>query len=479
MGRWNQRRIFPALDLLLSHKLFHSMGGQCKMAPKDTMPALKTITSLLVPKLRSIMHFMAAQGITLAGNLLYGLLCVRLLPTSDYAQFVVLFAVQGTLVVLMDVNFSGSLVPLIGERVHDRKLIADYVASLRSLAHRIYLVMGAGLILFYPILVKNRHWSWQVVSAMVATLLVSTWFMRIGAAYGAVLILLRDRKIWYQGQMISSLGTLALLGVFWSLHVLVAFSAILINVAGIVFVGVFYFFRARRVLGLVGVASPAKCKAIVQLALPNVAPSIYYALQGQISLLLITIFGHTAGVASVGALGRLGQIFALFAQINPILVEPYFAKLPKPRLKSSYLLALAIAGGICIAAGALASSVPELFLWILGPKYRGLRYEVLLVIAASAISYCSGVLWCIHLARRFVYWWSNIATMVLVLLIQIVFIVKADLSDVRSVLWLTIATNAAYLILNILSGVYGFIKGPREVDLHAGAVLSERSLAEN
>jgi hypothetical protein len=50
----------------------------------------------------------------MAGNLLYGLLCVRLLPSAEYAKFVVVFAVQGTIIALMDVNFTGTLVPLVG-----------------------------------------------------------------------------------------------------------------------------------------------------------------------------------------------------------------------------------------------------------------------------------------------------------------------------------------------------------------------------
>ena len=99
-----------------------------------------------------------------------------------------LFGVQGTLVILMDVGISGSLIPLVGERVHDQTLIADYVASLRQLAHHLYLMIAAGLVICYPLLVRNRNWSWQVVSVMVAILLLSTWFMRIGAAYGAVMI---------------------------------------------------------------------------------------------------------------------------------------------------------------------------------------------------------------------------------------------------------------------------------------------------
>ena len=428
------------------------------------MKALQKIGALLMPKLQLVMRFFAAQGITLAGNMVFGLLCVRLLPASQYAMFVVVFAVQGTLVILMDVNFSGSLIPLIGERTHDLELIADYVASLRRLANQLFAVVGIGLIVAYPLLVKHRNWSWQIVAAMVATLLVSSYVIRVGTAYGAVLILLRDRGNWYKGQMVASLGSLALLIVCWALGWLNGFAAIWINVSGLVFTGVFYYRRAKSLLGFPGVASSEKRKSIVRLALPNVPQSIFYALQGQIPTFLITFLGRTSGIAGVGALGRLGQIFALLLQMNPLLVEPYFARLPKSRLKTNYLAAVAIAVTVCTLIAVVCSRFPELFLWVLGPTYSNLGYEVTLAITSSAISCFGSVLWFIHSARRFIYWWSNITSIVLIFAVQFFFILKMDVSTIRMVLWLNIATNLVSLLVNVLSGIYGFARGPREVE---------------
>jgi O-antigen/teichoic acid export membrane protein len=428
------------------------------------MSGLRAITGFVVPKLRSVVRFFAAQGITMLGNLLYGLLCVRILPASEYAKFVVLFAVQGTLVILMDVNFSGTLIPLIGDRVDNKQLIADYVASLRRLALRVFATVGLGLAIFYPFLVKNRNWSWKVVAAMVVTLLVSSWFIRVASAYQAVLILMRDRDFWYRGQMISSLGTLALLGLFWFFHAVSGFAAILINVSGIVFTGLLYFFRARRLLGVRGEASSEKVRSIVKLAAPNVPQSIFYALQGQIPMFVITFLGRTVSVAGIGALGRLGQMFALFIQMGPLLVEPYFAKLPRNRLKASYLSVLSIAAVGCIGIALLSSLFPGVFLWVLGPTYSNLRVEVALAIVASAISCLSSVLWFVHSARRFVYWWSNITIIVLIFMVQFAFIVKTDISSLRMVLWMNVATNTVTLLINIVTGIYGFVRGPRQVE---------------
>ena len=165
-------------------------------------------------------------------------------------------------VVLTDVNFSSSLIPLIGERVEDRKLIADYVASLRQLSYWLFALMVWSPSFHIRGWSENRGWDWQTVWTMVAILLVACWFVRISASYGAVLILLRDRPSWYRGQMISSLGTLALLGALWLRGWLNGLTAILLNVAGMVFVGIFYFLRGRRLLGAPGQGSAEKRRSI-------------------------------------------------------------------------------------------------------------------------------------------------------------------------------------------------------------------------
>jgi hypothetical protein len=417
-----------------------------------------------VHRVRAFLQYFAVQGITIATNLLYGLLCVRLLPSSEYAKFVVVFGVQGTLLVLMDLNLSGTVIPLIGARVNDRKLIADYIASLRQLSYGLFAIIGAGTIVCFPFLVKHRNWDWSVVGEMIGILLLSTWFVRIGSAYGVVLILLGKRTIWYRAQMISSIGTLVLLGVFWKLHWLGPFTAILINVLGLVYVGIDYYLHAQQLLGISGQPTARLQRAIVGLALPNIPQAIFFALQAQISLFLITFFGHTQGVSSVGALARLGQIFVIFKQANMLFVEPHFAKLPKAKLRSRYALALLVAAAICLVVMQLTYVYPQALLWLLGPQYRNLKFEVQLAVGAGAVSFFSSVLWSIHSARRFVYWWNVVFSILLTLAVQVLFFIKADVSLVKNVLMLNLAMNLASLFVNILAGAYGFLKGPRQTE---------------
>lgn len=395
--------------------------------------------------------------------MLYGFLCIRLLPVGEYAKFVVVFSIQASLMILLDVGISGTFIPLIGERIGDKQLIADYLASLRKIAHWLFAIAIPITTVGYPLLVHNRHWDWQTVTAMIIIVLVSAWFARVGAAYGAVLILQRDRKSWYRAQMITSFGALGLLGLFVLFHWLSAFAAILISVGRVIAIAAIYYVRSRKLLGVKGAPSKEKCTAAIQLSLPTMPSVIYYALGGQISVFLITYFGRTSAVASVGALGRLGQLFALLTPINGILVEPYFARLPRQQLKSHYLMAVAGAGAFGACLVTLARIFPGLFLWILGPKYAGLRIEVMLVMLSGAIGLLAGVVATINGSRRFTYYSFVLADTILTLILQAVYIWRVDLSTVKAVLWFNIFTMLPTLATGTITAFYGSAHGGRTI----------------
>jgi hypothetical protein len=421
--------------------------------------------AFLFPKVRQVLHFLAKQGIAMAGNLLYGLCCVRMLPKPEYAMFAVLFGFMGSLTVLLDIGISGTLAPLVGEQIDNLPLIANYVASIRGIALKLYLLMAPLAAIVFTLLVYRQHWGFSVIAQMLCALLVTAWFARVSSSYGAVLILRRDRSHYYRIQMIGSLGSLGLLILFWSLHHMNVYVGILLNVAQILFTAVSYYRRAQQLLGVKGHPDPLQQKAIVRLAMPNFPSSVFYAVQGQITLMLITIFGHSAAsVANVGALARLGQILVLFSQMNPVLVEPFFARLQAARLARVYLAAVALVTLFSAAFTASAFLFPQVFLWVLGAKYSNLRFEVGLQVLSSSIGFLGGFLWVIHSSRRFVYWWNTAANISLTVLVQAIVIWKFDLSSVSHVLILNVASGLASLLVCISCGVYGFWRGPQKMD---------------
>ena len=159
-----------------------------------------------------------------------------------------------------------------------------------------------------------------------------------------------------------------------------------------------------------------------------------------------------------------GLRYERFGQpINGILIEPYFAKLPKEQLKSHYIMAVAGAGVCGGALVALARAFPGLFLWILGPKYAGLQTEVVLIIASGAIGFIAGIMAAINGSRRFIYYSFVLADIILTVILQAIYIWKVDLSTVKAVLWFNIFTMFPTLVIAVLTTFYGFARGGRSI----------------
>jgi hypothetical protein len=86
-------------------------------------------------------------------------------------------------------------------------------------------------------------------------------------------------------------------------------------------------------------------------------------------------------------------------------------------------------------------------------------------------------LWCIHGARRFVYWWASALNIGGILVVQVLFIWKGNVSNLRTLLWLNLSTMGVMLAVNVLSGVAGFTLGPRSVG-HGAELNPEYALED-
>ena len=415
-------------------------------------------------RIRHAHEFVTRQGMATIGNLVYGLLCVRLLPVSDYAKFAIIFGFMGTLTVLTDTVTTGTIAPLVGDRLSDRKLIADYIATTRHIVTMVYFAI-APIATVVLLVALSRH-EWTVLNNLqiVAAILFISWFARIGGTYATVLFLMRDRTFFYRVQIIGSLGSLILLCFAWAIHELNLYVCVLLNCAQVVYQATSTYRRARFLLQEDGRVNRTMQRQVVQLAFPGVPGAVFYALQGQIMLMLLVLIGRgTTSIANLGALGRLGQILTFFSMVNPVFVEPFFAKLQEDKVFQRYVLAVGLAAlslGMFCATGFL---FPQYYLLLLGPHYQNLRFEVGLIILSSSLGFLAGYMHTIHTSRRFVYWWNNIVNIVAIVGIQAYCIWRFDLTVLRNLLLMNVLTVASSLFIQILTGIYGFIFGPQKM----------------
>jgi hypothetical protein len=178
---------------------------------------------------------------------------------------------------------------------------------------------------------------------------------------------------------------------------------------------------------------------------------IYFALQPQITVWILTVFGTADAVAEVGALGRLAVALSLVSAVFSSLALPRFARYTDPvTVRRAYvILVTAMAGVGAIVLGA-ALLWPGPILAVLGPKYAHLESELVWIMAASAISLVCAASHLLNTARGWVrgVWLGVPAT----ILAQAAIVTYVDLSTVRGAVLMQASAFAAPLAINIAIG---------------------------
>jgi O-antigen/teichoic acid export membrane protein len=200
---------------------------------------------------------------------------------------------------------------------------------------------------------------------------------------------------------------------------------------------------------------------MVRYAMPNMPSLIFYALQGQISIYLISIFGNTQNIAEVGALGRLAQMFLILNSFNGTVIEPYMARLEKQKVARSFVLILAAALGICAVICTVGFLTPGILLWLLGPHYSSLRLETGWLLVGGCFTYLVGVVWYMTTARRWVYWSTSWITIALILVTQITYLSLVRIDSTMHAVLFTVASTSAHFLSTLINAAVGFVRGPR------------------
>jgi O-antigen/teichoic acid export membrane protein len=175
--------------------------------------------------------------------------------------------------------------------------------------------------------------------------------------------------------------------------------------------------------------------------------SIYYVFAGQLTILLITIFGSTESVAQVGALGRIATIVSFLLMVFQMIATPRYARIPETepkKLLRVYLLLMGGAAIACLMAVLVAWIAPGLVLFILGAKYGSLTSEVVIAVASGAMSVLASAATSMAAVRGTVV--SPFVSIPPSIAIQALLVFLLPLDSVSSMFWLSIALSAVQLV---------------------------------
>ncbi len=404
---------------------------------------------------RRVGNYAVVQAVVQLLAFTSGILLVRWLPQREYAYFTIANAMQATLNVLADIGISVGVISIGGRVWQDRhrfgQLINTGLLVRRRLAGAAFVVVAP---ILYAMLVRNGASSGYTLLLIVIVLI--GFSIQLSIDVFAVVPRLRSDIV--RIQTIDFVCAVARLALILGLVYLFARAGLAVAIASATFFLQYLLLRsyAAKVIDLNAKENPEDRHEIIRLTKKLAANALFYCLQGQITVFLISFFGQrTTEVAEVGALGRLAMISAVLMSTLTNIFVPAFARCQdKAKLRVLYVL---ITGGVAlfsvIVLGA-AAFFPDQFLFILGNRYAHLHRELVLMVGGAVLTAFGSTMWMLNSSKA----WINGSWLYipLTLATQIVLIPFTDFSTVAGVLTFNLISTVPAVLLNLGLSYRGF-----------------------
>jgi O-antigen/teichoic acid export membrane protein len=404
---------------------------------------------------RILATFFLGQGALQGVNIIAGLYLVRTMSIEAYAQFGLAVGFQQTVGLLMDLGFTSTIIPLVGDQGDNKVLVGKYVRAAKHLRDRTFWILSPiAMIAFFAIMRRHR-WSWISEVLLMGSVLLSVYSGGKVSYYSAPLFLYGRLKDFYLPQTLSALGRL---GVFWTMRVagaLTGWTAAVVTALNLTLNGEILQKVSRSHVEWPEEDDPKIDREVIRYVLPAIPALVFGAFQLQSSVFLIGIFGQSVSIAQISALSRLSQIFSIFTIFNTVVVEPAMARLPQAKVLSRYIILILIALLACTPIVLVAFLAPGPVLWLLGSKYEGLRDVVGWAMLASSVNYISMLLWIMNRARKWVFWSGTILEISLTLLGQALFIVMHGVRTTHDAVFFSLLSAFGPLLTHIYVMVFG------------------------
>jgi O-antigen/teichoic acid export membrane protein len=398
-------------------------------------------------------RFLAGQSSILAINLITGLLLLRLLSIDQYAIYVTAGVLLAIGSLGADLGLSQALNTFASRYLDSKQDLSEVFAGAYRYRNILGIFSGIAVLVLAYMMLATSDWPVAEKLATVAVVLATCWVQSVVYLKKSILNARHDANALFQVGLVESLVrlTATLFCVLWP----TALTALCINLLGAFVSRVLISTKCRDFL-IVGAHSSAfHNEQLRKFIVPLVPGIIYYAIQGQIAIFLLSLYGYANSVAEVGALGRLGQILGVLMLLNPFLIQPYFARIHG---KSTFVARTLLVIGALVLVSLLflgsAYLVPGWWLFILGEQYNHLAHELPIAIGTSLLGWAGGTIYTLLVSRAFTRGqsWAILAG----LAAQLLFLSFHGVNLTKDALTLNMMPPLAYLVVQILI-LWGFI----------------------
>lgn len=376
-----------------------------------------------------------------------GLLIVRSLPKQEYAFYTIGNTMVGAILALADSGISSALSAIGGRVWQNSRQLGSLLNTALQLRRQLAIITVIAVVPVLIWLLSQNGASRMSIFGLVLAVLAGSGLELITRIYCVALRLRSEIRQIQNQSLVSAVVKLAIVvgALFVFINAAVAIWSVVIGYA------VQYVMLRRWVRRELDRTAPpdAAMRAEIVSVLKKQAPhSLYYCLQGQITVWLISIFGNAESVANVGALGRLAVAFALISSITADVVLPAFSRIQSlHQLRRRYLQIVAGYAALSVLSVIAVEIFPNQILSILGHQYSGLGSEGVLMAASAVVATTGALLWSINSARA---WIVPPAFLIpCTILLQIALVSFMDLSTVKGVLLFTIYSWIPSITLSV------------------------------
>lgn len=392
-----------------------------------------------------------AQGLGLAA----GLILVRALDKHDYALYTLTITGINAMAMLSNGGIVDAATAIGGRAWQESRHMGQVVASATRFQNRLAAMVFPPIALVVAWLLAHNGAGVSEMLILPAAACVAAHLQISTAILGVVLRLKSQIKQLQNLDLSGSLLRVALSAALFT--VLYAEVATLIVVAS---AAMTYVLSRRWVAPTIdGNAQPdsemlTRMGSVVR---RQWVSDLAFIFQGQITLLLLGIFGRSDTVADFGALGRIAAIFGIVGAVMQSIVLPRYARCQDPsELRKLHAVILLGFVGVSALPVVAALVFPQPLLWILGAKYGNLSHELVLVTLSASAGALAFTAWGLNSVRAWIIpAWFNVP---LIFVSQSILMAIIGVSTMDQMLWVGIFWNFFSALISVAATVV-FSKG--------------------
>ena len=345
--------------------------------------------------------FALVQAVAQGLGLIAGFILVRALDKHDYALYTLAISGINALAMLSNGGIIDAATALGGRAWQDARHLGQVIATALRFRKRLATVIAGPVIVFLAWLLVRNGASLGEVFVLSVTAFLAAHFQ---LSTGILSVVLRLRGMIRELQNLDLIGAaLRTALVVCLFFVLDAELAAAVAAAG---AGVTYFCAERWVAGTLDYKTKPDSAMLAQIGSVVRRQWVNYVafiLQGQVTVLLLGLFGGSEAVADFGALGRIAALFGIVSAVMQSIVLPRYARCQDPGKMLKLYTAILIASVAVAALPVVASLlVPDPMLWILGARYRNLPHELVLVVLNAGAGSIAATAWGLNSVRAWI-----------------------------------------------------------------------------